>query len=366
MNKIVFVTPSLKTGGGNRVFFELANCLLDEYGIEIIYPKNSDEGNTFNIDPKIKIQTVGLKAKSKLQKVLNVRRTIRFVNRNYENTPIIVSDPILCLFINSFQDKKNIYRFIQADDYCIFDNNHILNNIIAKKIYKFMCKKSYKARVNYIFNSRFTYDSYINVSRRKDVLYKLVYPAVNHETFYNMHNVSRDSGISICVVGRRHKLKGLETFQFALEQLPDEYYKFITKIMIISHDDLSDFTFPRQVQIIKPKSDAEIAEYYNLANIFISTSWWEGFGLPALEAMCCGCAVITSDNKGCREYAFDKKNCLFFEPKKTEELVKCLKLLIESKELRENLASQGEKDSFNFSWINSAKQLKEILSGKKC
>lgn len=362
MNKIVLITPSLKTGGGNRVFFELANCLWDEYEIEIIYPNNSDEGNTFNIDSRIKIQTVGVKTSSKIQKILNIKRTISYVNKAYKDIPVIVSDPIFCLFINSFKDQKNIYRFIQADDYCIFDNNHIFNNIIIKKIYKLMCKKSYKAKLNYIFNSRFTYDSYLNVSKRNDVPYKLIYPAVNHEVFYNANSSYRDSGNSICVVGRRHKLKGLKTFQFALEQLPKEILEKITNIYIISHDDLSEFSFSKQVQIIKPKSDIEIAEYYNRSNIFISTSWWEGFGLPALEAMSCGCAVITSDNKGCREYAFDKKNCLFFEPKNVEQLINCIRTLLESKELRENLSKQGEKDSYKFSWINSAKQLKEILS----
>ena len=37
----------------------------------------------------------------------------------------------------------------------------------------------------------------------------------------------------------------------------------ITNIYVISNDDLSEFQFPKQVQIIKPKSDTEIAEYYN-------------------------------------------------------------------------------------------------------
>lgn len=361
MNKIVFVTPSLKTGGGNRVFFELANCLIKKFEVIIIYPNNSSEGNTFEIDSKILIQSIGSKANSNIQKILNIKKTIKFINMNYEGIPVILSDPIFCLFINKVKDKKNTYRFIQADDYCIFDDNHVFEHEIYKKIYKFLCKKSYAAEVNYIFNSKFTYQSYLKISKRTDVIYNVVFPAVNHHVFYNQHNPIRKTSLSICIVGRQHKWKGLKTFQFALQHLSNEIMNSISNIYVISNDNLSDFVFPKKVFIIKPKSDSEISEYYNKSNIFVSTSWWEGFGLPALEAMSCGCAVITSDNKGCREYAENNKNSLYFEPKNEMQLINNIELLVKNSSLRENLAKQAEKDAEKFSWISSAQQLCDIL-----
>lgn len=65
-------------------------------------------------------------------------------------------------------------------------------------------------------------------------------------------------------------------------------------------------------QTLKPD---EIAYYMNLSHIFISTSWWEGFGLPPLEAMACGCAVILSNSGGVNEYAQLDDNCLMFDPR---------------------------------------------------
>ncbi len=53
----------------------------------------------------------------------------------------------------------------------------------------------------------------------------------------------------------------------------------------------------------------------NISHIFISTSWWEGFGLPSLEAMACGCALILTDAGGVNEYAIANENCLMYEPK---------------------------------------------------
>ena len=47
MNKIVFIAPSIKTGGGNRVFIELANILCEEYDISVLFPSNSEETTRF-------------------------------------------------------------------------------------------------------------------------------------------------------------------------------------------------------------------------------------------------------------------------------------------------------------------------------
>lgn len=362
MNKLIFIMPSLKTGGGNRVFFELANCILDQYEVTVVYPFNNIEGNSFVIDKRIRFQSVGKFAPSKIKKVFNLFKTIIFVNKNYSNIPILISDPLFCIFIAFLKDKKNIYRFIQADDYSIFDANHVFTNNLFIKIYKLLCKLSYEVKVNYIFNSNFTYNAFLKISKRNDVPCHLVYPAVNHSIFFNRHNSNRDKNFSICVVGRQHKLKGLATFQFALKNLSDEIKDKICSIYIISHEDLSNFLFPDKVIFIKPKSDAELAEYYNKSTVFISTSWWEGFGLPALEAMSCGCAVITSDNQGCHEYAFDRKNCLYFEPKNDLQLMNCIKEVLENVDLRNCLSKQAEIDSKKFSWENSAIQLIEIIT----
>ncbi len=48
--------------------------------------------------------------------------------------------------------------------------------------------------------------------------------------------------------------------------------------------------------------DKELLNLYNGASIFVIPSLGEGFCLPGLEAMACGCAVITADNFGIREY----------------------------------------------------------------
>lgn len=99
MNKIVFIAPSIKTGGGNRVFIELANILCEEYDISVLFPNNSEEYHTFQKSSNLQYTAIGKKALSKMAKWLNLCRCIRYVNRHLGNADLVISDPIFCLLI---------------------------------------------------------------------------------------------------------------------------------------------------------------------------------------------------------------------------------------------------------------------------
>jgi glycosyltransferase involved in cell wall biosynthesis len=359
MKTIVFIIPSLKTGGGNRVFLELANCLVSRYNIIVLLPDNNPEVNSFFIHERIKIKKIGKYPKNKLEKLLNIIKVYFYINKNHGKDKIIISDPIMCLFLMMIKCKDNLYRFIQADDYAMFDDKYLLNNSLFLCIYKILCRISYRERVNYIFNSIFTYNKYVFYSRRNNIDIKIVYPAINHSIFYDKKMGIRKHKLNICLVGRKHPWKGLQTFIDMYNELDSNYRDMLDTIFIISHDDLSNFDM-RYFNLIKAGSDEEIADIYNRSSIFISTSWWEGFGLPGLEAMACGCAVITSDSGGVKEYAYDK-NAIFFTPKNSQELKAALIKLINNRDMIHVLAESGRISARKFSWEKSASQLDNIL-----
>ncbi len=62
-------------------------------------------------------------------------------------------------------------------------------------------------------------------------------------------------------------------------------------------------------------SQENLRGVYGEADIFLCTSWDEGFGLPSLEAMACGTAVVTYDNGGSRDFAVDLKTA-FVAPRR--------------------------------------------------
>jgi glycosyltransferase involved in cell wall biosynthesis len=361
LETIVFITPSLKTGGGNRVFFELANCLVSKYNIIIVLPNNNFESNSFFIHEKIKIIKIGKYSISRLRKIVNIINAYFYINKYHRGDKCIISDPIMCLFLMLIKHKNNLYRFIQADDYVIFDDKYLLKNTIFLLFYKALCRLSYKVNINYIFNSRFTYKQFIFYSNRNNIDNKIVYPAINHSIFYAKQLEIKFRELNICLVGRKHPWKGLQTFIDMFINLDSEYRNIIDNIYIISHDDLSDFDL-RYFKIIKPNSDEEISNIYNKSSIFISTSWWEGFGLPGLEAMACGCAVITTDSGGVKEYA-DDKNAFFFSPKSSGELKNVLIRLLNNRKLIYELSERGKITAIGFSWEKSALRLENILFG---
>lgn len=357
MEKIVFALPSIKTGGGNRVVIELANQLiLKGISVDILYPNNSMDINTFKCHSDINFIKIGKFKSNKFNKLRNIFSIFKYLSKNYENEKIIFTDPIMSIFLPLI--KNNIkYRFIQADDFRIFDDLLIFKNYFFLMIYKFLTKVSYKYKVNYIFNSQYTYDNFIQTSKRIDVDFKLVHPALNHDIFKNV-NIRNGDEINLCLIARKHPWKGFIDFLLPFQKqliLP------VSNVYVISHDDLSGFELDA-IHVIKPKNDEEISHYMNLSHIFISTSWWEGFGLPPLEAMSCGNAVLVSKSGGVDEYATDNLNCLMYEPKNQEHLINQLNTLIRDRKLRNELSDSAKEISQQFCWEKSAVQLLNILN----
>ena len=171
-------------------------------------------------------------------------------------------------------------------------------------------------------------------------------------------NIDKREGV--CIVGRKHPLKGLITFIEAYQLLTPDEKKRIGKVRLISHDDLSDFDISC-FDIIKPQNDNDIATAYNKSKFFVSISWWEGFGLPPLEAMACGCCAILSDSKGINEFAVNNHNCKIFEPKDSKKLKNLLLELAGNQDEQSYLAQHGELKSMDFSWDKSSNQFLQAI-----
>ena len=357
---IVFITPSLKTGGGNRVFLELANQLCNDHNITILYPNNSLEHHTFHVAKSIHFQSIGKLKRTKIGKLINLIKTIIYANRHYSNSYIIFSDPLFSIFAKLLRGSK-LHRFIQADDYRIFDDGATIGRGFFLKIYKHLTLKSYQSRkIHFIVNSRYVYDTLIKDSNRKDIKFNCVHPAINHKIF-TPNPTNNQSICNICLVARKHPSKGLQSFIDAYQQLPHNTKNKIDHIALISHDNLADFN-TTGMTVYQPTCDLDIAAVYRNSTIFISTSWEEGFGLPPLEAMACGCPCIISNSGGVNEYAVHNQNCLMYPPRNTKALITCITTLLNDISLQTRLRQNGILSSSVFSWDTSAKKLINILN----
>ncbi len=110
------------------------------------------------------------------------------------------------------------------------------------------------------------------------------------------------------------------------------------------------------------KIGIDLARVYASCDIFLCPSWDEGFGLPSLEAMACGSALVTYDNGGSRDFAFDNKTAMVAERKNKKELKQKLELLIKDENLRKKIAKQGQEHISTLpTWQEQAKKLEKIL-----
>jgi len=107
-------------------------------------------------------------------------------------------------------------------------------------------------------------------------------------------------------------------------------------------------------------TDSELRALYENAQCFIFPSRYEGFGLPPLEAMHCGCPVIVSDRTSLPEVCADA--ALYCDPEDIGDIARQLKLLLSSAQLRDELHHKGLARARQFSWQVSADRLEELLN----
>jgi len=106
--------------------------------------------------------------------------------------------------------------------------------------------------------------------------------------------------------------------------------------------------------------DFELPYFYNAASIFCFISLYEGFGLPILESMACGCPVIASNVSCMPEIAGDA--AILVHPEDIENIVKSMNELIKNEDMRKALIEKGLERCRLFSWEEAAKKLLFIIN----
>ena len=105
-------------------------------------------------------------------------------------------------------------------------------------------------------------------------------------------------------------------------------------------------------------SDTELLQLYNACDVFVFPSFYEGFGLPALEAMACGRAVVCSSTSALPEVVDGA--ALLFDPYSVDEMVRAMADLLLDLELRARMERLGLQRAAHFSWQNAAQQTLEV------
>lgn len=177
---------------------------------------------------------------------------------------------------------------------------------------------------------------------------EVIYHGIDHEVF----NTSKDEN---------------EPRTFLLHISQHQPSKNLKRIFA-AYDDLSLIDKPTLLAVVpgyqgkqpgkgitvirSPMSPRSLALLYEQALAFVFPSIRESFGMPILEAMACGCPVITSNNSGCAEVAGDA--AVRVDPRSTDEIRNAINDIVLNDSLRNSLKQKGLVRARQFSWEKSA------------
>jgi glycosyltransferase involved in cell wall biosynthesis len=178
----------------------------------------------------------------------------------------------------------------------------------------------------------------------------IVHPGVDRAVFFPRGNKGALASPSIAFIlrGAGYSYKGTAVFWQAMSiihrQRPD------IKLLIVANDEAADpgVRFPHL--LLRAPGDAELSEILGSADVFVFPSLFEGFGLPPLEAMACGTAVVCTDSGGVRDYARHGVNCLLVPPGTVAPLAQAILRLMSDAPLRHRLVANGLRTASEWSW----------------
>lgn len=101
------------------------------------------------------------------------------------------------------------------------------------------------------------------------------------------------------------------------------------------------------------------AAVYTLASLFVYPSFFEGFGIPVLEAMRSGVPVITSNSSALPEVVGDSG--LMIDPDKPDEILSAMREILSNRQLYDSMSQKGMRQALRFNWRTSARELLELI-----
>ncbi|EPJ7368878.1 glycosyltransferase family 4 protein, partial [Pluralibacter gergoviae] len=120
------------------------------------------------------------------------------------------------------------------------------------------------------------------------------------------------------------------------------------------------FNASKRVHFTGNVGDKELASLYKSANFLLFPSLYEGFGLPVIEAMACGTAVITSNTTSLVEIAED--GALLVNPRDITEITKAIEFFSNKPESKDKFIDRGIIISKKYSWDKIRKKFDEQMS----
>ncbi len=171
-------------------------------------------------------------------------------------------------------------------------------------------------------------------------------------------------------VGALKKMKNLPVLLEAFAKFISQVKVDFELVLIGSKKDQDQeiYNTAKRLQILKMirylgyVSETDLPKYYRGAYAFVSPSLYEGFGLPILEAMACGTAVVTSNLSSLPEIV--EKAGLLVDPNDVDGLAQAMVYLVQNPKKRIQLQKKGVSQAKRFNWTKFSQGVLNIIYRK--
>lgn len=342
--------PVQNATGGYKMVYMYANSLVESgHAVSIYYRcKRQRLFSNYKAPFFIKMMIASILAK-KGPRWFELNHRIKGIaideitDKSIRNHDIIIATAVdtAVAVKNLSESKGNKFYFIQdyenwehTDEYVCSTYSLGMKNIVISKWLKEIVDK-HSLEESILIPNGIDLDIFSNKEINRD----------KHSIVFQFRNINMEYKGGIYAIECITKLKKI---------YPD------LKVRVISTDERPE-NMPDFCEYYKSISPKEVSDLNNRSEIFICTSVNEGFGLPGLEAMACGCAVCSSAYKGVFEYAIDGYNALLSPIKNSDEMVSNIIKIFNDDGLRTMLSRNGVETGINSSHDIMSSRFEKIL-----
>jgi D-inositol-3-phosphate glycosyltransferase len=171
----------------------------------------------------------------------------------------------------------------------------------------------------------------------------------------------------VLFVGRIEPLKGIDVLIEAAAKVDGAF-----RVLVVGGDGkdaerkerlsvlASALGLKDRITFIDAVPHADLPLYYNAADICVVPSYYESFGLVALEAMACGVPVVASRVGGLKDTVIDGRTGYLVPWRCPEPFAERLELLLSNEPLRRNLGREGRAAAERFRWSEVAARVEDV------
>ena len=213
--------------------------------------------------------------------------------------------------------------------------------------------QSYQLPINYLTISKYLQGLF---SKQTGRVIPLISNAIDPTQFYINNPIESRVTKTVIMLYSESEGKGSKYGLDALKMVSVKYPSLNVKLFGVH--DIPPQNLPHNFTYqYKP---ANLVELYNESAIFISPSLQEGWGLPPMEAMACGCACVCTRIEGHIDF-LDDHTTLFVEPRNSGAMADAILKLIEDNDIRVRLAYAGSIRVKDFTWDKNTNELEKLF-----